>query len=139
VAYKGSDFQDKGFGFRGWDSLDIDRLVGFREGCCVRQPERSLSVGMNVVAKVRQVTRRKDATEGKIQIILEGLRGENPISELCRRERILERREKLKWDTLSRRKMFSHRPQGPDGAKLYFKSAPKIAIPPDDVQFFYKG
>jgi transposase len=68
--------------------LDLDRLVGFREGCRVRQPERSLSMGMNVVAKIRQATRKKYTAEEKIRIVLEGLRGEIPISELCRREGI---------------------------------------------------
>ena len=43
-------------------------------------------MGMNVVAKIRQATRRKYTAEEKIRIVLEGLRGEIPISELCRRE-----------------------------------------------------
>ena len=45
-------------------------------------------MGMNVVAKIRQATRRKYTAEEKIRIVLEGLRGEIPISELCRREGI---------------------------------------------------
>jgi len=45
-------------------------------------------MGMNVVAKNRQATRRKYTAEEKIRIVLEGLRGEIPISELCRREGI---------------------------------------------------
>jgi transposase len=45
-------------------------------------------MGMNVVAKIRQATRRKYTEEEKIRIVLEGLRGEIPISELCRREGI---------------------------------------------------
>ena len=43
-------------------------------------------MGMNVVAKIRQATRRKYTAEEKIRIVLEGLRGEVAISELCRRE-----------------------------------------------------
>ena len=43
-------------------------------------------MGMNVVAKIRQATRRKYTAEEKIRIVLEGLRGEIAISELCRRE-----------------------------------------------------
>jgi transposase len=43
---------------------------------------------MNVVAEIRQATRRKYTAEEKIRIVLEGLRGEIPISELCRREGI---------------------------------------------------
>ena len=45
-------------------------------------------MGMNVVAKIRQATRRKHTAEEKIRIVLEGLRGEIAISELCRREGI---------------------------------------------------
>jgi len=36
-------------------------------------------MGMNVVAKVRQTTRRKYTEEEKIRIVLEGLRGESLI------------------------------------------------------------
>ncbi len=42
----------------------------------------------NVVAQIRKATRRKYSAEEKIRIVLEGLRGEIPISELCRREGI---------------------------------------------------
>ena len=42
-----------------------------------------------------------------------------------RREPILARREKLKRDTLSRRRAINHQPQGPDGAKPYLKSGPE--------------
>ena len=42
-------------------------------------------MGMNVVAKIRQATRSKYTAEEKIRIVLEGLRGEIPVSELCRR------------------------------------------------------
>ena len=38
-----------------------------------------------------------------------------------RRESILERRAKLKAETLSWRKAVNHQPQGPDGSKLYLK------------------
>jgi transposase InsO family protein len=39
-----------------------------------------------------------------------------------RRESILARREKLKRDTLSRRRAINQQPQGPDGGKPYLKS-----------------
>ena len=42
----------------------------------------------DVVKEIRRATRRKFASEQKIQIVLEGLRGEIPIPELCRRESI---------------------------------------------------
>ncbi len=39
-----------------------------------------------VVKAIRRRTRRKYSTEEKIRIVLEGLRGEESIAELCRRE-----------------------------------------------------
>lgn len=42
----------------------------------------------NIVQEIRKATRRKFTTEEKIRIVLEGLRGEIPVSELCRREGI---------------------------------------------------
>ena len=40
------------------------------------------------VREIRRRTRRKFAPEEKIRIVLEGLRGEESVSELCRREGI---------------------------------------------------
>jgi len=40
------------------------------------------------VREIRRKTRRKFAPEEKVRIVLEGLRGEQSISELCRRESI---------------------------------------------------
>jgi transposase len=40
------------------------------------------------VKDIRRKTRRKHSTEEKIRIVLEGLRGEMSIAELCRREGI---------------------------------------------------
>ena len=45
--------------------------------------------GSNAEAKVREIrrkTRRRYSTEEKIRIVLEGLKGEESIAELCRRE-----------------------------------------------------
>lgn len=42
----------------------------------------------NIVKEIRKATRRKFTAEQKIQIVLEGLRGEIPVTELCRREGI---------------------------------------------------
>lgn len=42
----------------------------------------------NVVAQIKKATRRKFSADEKIRIVLEGLRGEIPISEICRREGI---------------------------------------------------
>ncbi len=43
-----------------------------------------------VVKDIRRVTRRHFSSEDKIRIVLEGLRGEDSIAELCRREGIVQ-------------------------------------------------
>ena len=42
------------------------------------------------VREIRRQTRKQYSTEEKIRIVLEGLRGEYSIAELCRREGIAE-------------------------------------------------
>ena len=42
------------------------------------------------VRTIRRKTRRKFSAEEKIRIVLEGLRGEQTVSELCRREGIVQ-------------------------------------------------
>jgi len=42
----------------------------------------------SVVREIKRKTRRKFSSEEKIRIVLEGLRGEESIAELCRREGI---------------------------------------------------
>jgi len=42
----------------------------------------------DVVKQIRKATRRKFSAEEKIRIVLEGLRGQIAISDLCRREGI---------------------------------------------------
>ena len=42
----------------------------------------------NAVKDIRRKTRRKFSAEEKIRVVLEGLRGEESVSELCRREGI---------------------------------------------------
>jgi transposase len=42
-----------------------------------------------VVKAIRPMTRRKFSAEEKSRIVLEGLRGEESIAELCRREGIV--------------------------------------------------
>jgi len=42
----------------------------------------------DVVKQIRKATRRKFSADEKIRIVLEGLRGETSISEICRREGI---------------------------------------------------
>ena len=48
----------------------------------------SMSNTEKAVKDIRRKTRRKHSTEEKIRILLEGLRGEMSIAELCRREGI---------------------------------------------------
>ena len=43
-----------------------------------------------VVKDIRRATRKRRSPEEKIRIVLEGLRGEKSIAELCRRESIVE-------------------------------------------------
>jgi transposase len=43
-----------------------------------------------VVRDIRRATRKQHSAEGKIRIVLEGLRGEDSIAALCRREGIAE-------------------------------------------------
>ena len=43
-----------------------------------------------VVREIKRRTRKKYSTEEKIRIVLDGLRGESSIAELCRREGIAE-------------------------------------------------
>jgi transposase len=50
--------------------------------------ELKMSPPKDVVKQIKKATRRKFSAEEKIRIVLEGLRAEIPISELCRREGI---------------------------------------------------
>ena len=45
-------------------------------------------VNNNVVASIKRATKRHYKADEKIKIVLEGLRGEIPVVDLCRRERI---------------------------------------------------
>lgn len=42
-----------------------------------------------MVSEIKKATRRKFSAEDKIRIVLEGLRGQIAIPDLCRRERIV--------------------------------------------------
>lgn len=43
---------------------------------------------VNVVKQIRKATARRFSAEEKVRVVLEGLRGEVPICELCRKEGI---------------------------------------------------
>ena len=49
---------------------------------------RQKATAEKVVKDIRRKTRRQHSSEEKIRIVLEGLRGEDSIAELCRREGI---------------------------------------------------
>jgi transposase len=50
----------------------------------------SESPSERLVKNIRRVTRKRHSAEEKIRIVLDGLRGESSIAELCRREGIAE-------------------------------------------------
>ena len=50
--------------------------------------QTSKSHGEKLVKDIKRATRRQYSSEKKIRIVLDGLRGEDSIAELCRREGI---------------------------------------------------
>jgi transposase len=55
------------------------------------RPYRILAAGPDRIVKdIRRATRKRYSAEEKIRIVLDGLRGEHSIAELCRREGIAE-------------------------------------------------
>jgi transposase len=48
------------------------------------------SASERIVKTIRRATRKRHSSEEKIRIVLDGLRGESSIAELCRREGIAE-------------------------------------------------
>ena len=53
-----------------------------------QQSERVKEPAEQVIKEIRRATRRQFSAEEKIRIVLSGLRGEDSIAELCRREGI---------------------------------------------------
>src|SRR5689334_9601472 len=51
-----------------------------------QQSEPVKAPAEQVIKEIRRATRRQFSAEEKIRIVLEGLRGEDSIAELCRRE-----------------------------------------------------
>jgi transposase len=52
------------------------------------QVERTTKEAEKVVRDIRRATRRQYSAEEKIRIVIAGLRGEESIAELCRKEGI---------------------------------------------------
>ena len=55
-----------------------------------RKSETTKTTSEQVVKNIRRATRKHHSAEEKIRIVLDGLRGEYSIAELCRREGIAE-------------------------------------------------
>ena len=55
-----------------------------------QQPEPAKGPAEQVIKEIRRATRRQFSAEEKIRIVLSGLRGEDSIAELCRREGIVQ-------------------------------------------------
>src|SRR5262249_57179545 len=51
-------------------------------------PIRSAETARALIRKTKRATRRRFPTEEKIRIVMEGVRGEVSVAELCRREGI---------------------------------------------------
>ena len=56
----------------------------------MRQKSETRGTSEQVVKDIRRATRKQYSAEEKIRIVLDGLRGEYSIAELCRREGIAE-------------------------------------------------
>ena len=50
--------------------------------------EQASAAAEKVVRDIRRATRRQDTAEEKVRVVIAGLRGEESIAELCRKERI---------------------------------------------------
>ena len=55
-----------------------------------RVPRAAKAPAEQVVRDIRRATRKQHSAEDKIRVVLEGLRGEESIAALCRREGIAE-------------------------------------------------
>src|SRR6202142_2827136 len=55
-----------------------------------QKPVRPESPSERLVQNIRRATRKRHSSEEKVRIVLDGVRGETSIAELCRREGIAE-------------------------------------------------
>ena len=62
------------------------RIIKSRKEICMNTKKKSSPE--SIVRQIKRKTRRKYSAEEKIRIVLEGLRGEQSIADLCRREGI---------------------------------------------------
>jgi len=69
---------------------DFWLIVTLEEWTMKPKPGRPETPSERLVRDIRRVTRKQYSAEEKIRIVLDGLRGECSIAELCRREGIAE-------------------------------------------------
>ena len=69
---------------------DFWLIVTLKEWTMKPKPGRPGTPLERLVRGIRRVTRKQYSAEEKIRIVLDGLRGEQSIAELCRRENIAE-------------------------------------------------
>jgi len=55
-----------------------------------QKPRRRTSSSEQIIRDIKRKTRKQYSAEEKIRIVLDGLRGEDSIAELCRREGIVQ-------------------------------------------------
>src|SRR5207302_3600674 len=67
-----------------WPIVAIEGAKMGQKSGSVKEPAKQ------VVKEIRRATRRQFSADEKIRIVLTGLRGEDSIAELCRREGIVE-------------------------------------------------
>src|SRR5262249_14774387 len=82
-----------------------------------------------VLKSIRRATRRHFSAEDKIRIVLEGLRGEDSIAELCRREGIVQNLYLSLVEGLSSRRGKSAWLAIPPGLRPRMKSRNYVAKP----------
>jgi len=71
------------------DSLTTDGMEGMERPAARPEPvRRQGETPKQQIRKAKHITRRSFTAEDKIRVVMEGIRGEIPISELCRRERV---------------------------------------------------
>jgi len=71
------------------DSLTADGMEGMERPAARPEPvRRQGETPKQQVRKAKHITRRHFTAEDKIRIVMEDIRGEESVSEICRRERL---------------------------------------------------
>jgi transposase len=71
------------------DSLATDEIEGMERPAARPEPvRRQGETPKQQNRKAKHITRRTFTAEDKIRIVMEGIRGEDSVSEICRRERL---------------------------------------------------